>query len=185
MKIKITASEQDLKNLYIPPHDALRLAGSTQDAILDGSSWAVKGTEAPNGKECNWYVRREYAHEVKDVSLDLTKPVQTRGGQAARLIGDYTSGGRKYLLFAIREKSGDESLDSTDENGSYFQDGKESRLDIVNAPEPAKEAWVNIYKNAAADIRYNIKSTKEHADKDACPDRIACVKISYREGDGL
>lgn len=57
------------------------------------------------------------------------------------------------------------------------------------APEPAKEEvierWVNVYDFAVTGYQPHIfHLTKEDADK-AAEERIACVKVSFRKGDGL
>lgn len=78
--------------------------------------------------------------------------------------------------------------------------GSSRELDIISEwVEPLKgEFWVNIYNNKANLFgcfsndcnEYNFTtfasySTKEDADKPAEKHRIACVKVSWTEGDGL
>jgi hypothetical protein len=48
-------------------------------------------------------------------------------------------------------------------------------------PEP-KEIWLNIYADLLSDCAHK---TKEEANRSAAAHRIACVKVTYTEGEGL
>ena len=78
----------------------------------------------------------------------------------------------------------------TNEQIQYEPDGKRiggrgSLVDIVEVLQPKKpkkgKLFVNVYPNGT----HGTFKTKEEADELAGPDRIACAKVEWVEGDGI
>lgn len=71
------------------------------------------------------------------------------------------------------------------------KDGKNScgTQFIFNAPKPKKKytGWANCYYNdpLAEPLTMCVYATKELANRQAAPSRVACIEISFHEGDGL
>ncbi len=112
------------------------------------------------------------------------------------MTNQYTSNGRPVRILCVDAKSGfpvvglilyenQERMDVFTSNGQCFpNDTCEDDLKLV----PKKRTgWVNIYsdENASAGFRINPWKTRHEADAEAGGYRIACIEISFIEGDGL
>lgn len=77
-------------------------------------------------------------------------------------------------------------LTATDE-GRYRQVPAEDDFDLFMAPEK-KSGWVNLYTTCVSD-KQNAASfvhpSKREADESASSNRIACIEVTYTEGQGL
>jgi hypothetical protein len=116
------------------------------------------------------------------MSFDPNKPCQTRQGRSARVVATDLAG-NKPLCVILRSDRGDEYPANYRADGT-FAGYSAHPYDLVNIPEKI-EGWVNVYRqNASADFF----PSKEDADA-ALPwrdrPRIACIKVSFSEGDGL
>lgn len=72
---------------------------------------------------------------------------------------------------------------------AWHNDGKmgtkDYNIDLIEVkPRHKLDVWVNMYRCYSSN-RYYL--TREKADRSACPDRIACVKVQldFEEGEGL
>lgn len=118
------------------------------------------------------------------MAFDVTKPVRTRDGQAARIICTDRKG--SYPIVAIVGNDDDE-LRSFTADGKCWVRGGFSALDLVNIPEKHK-GWVNINGNARCAPGMStggFYETREEADKWGSDGRVACVEIEFEEGQGL
>ena len=113
------------------------------------------------------------------MTLDLTKPVQTRDGQPVKII---TTEGR-YPEFPIVGYIG-----SSEYLELWALDGSNRMTrrcdDLVNVPEPKHvvDFWVNVYPDNRADVATH--STKKDATHWADDMRIDCIHIRYTEDKG-
>ena len=108
--------------------------------------------------------------------IDWTKPIETRDGQPARVLcTDLKSAGYPVIV-AYEIQPGGESIESTDLEG--FKLTGQAKPFIRNVPEKGVR-YVNIYRQC--DFSANHRSRLE-ADSVASPDRIACVRVEYTEG---
>jgi hypothetical protein len=59
-------------------------------------------------------------------------------------------------------------------------------MDLVEVVEPVT-VWINVYADHAktAGARIYGYTTRERADKNAALNRIACLPVTYRPGEGL
>lgn len=100
-------------------------------------------------------------------------PIQTRDGREAQFIA--------YIPMAINYDrviylcGG--RIKTSDEDGHFYSE--EDDLDLFMAPVK-QEQWLNVYSTDG----YHYP-TKEEADRNARPSRIACIRIEYTEGEGL
>jgi hypothetical protein len=120
------------------------------------------------------------------MSLDLTKPVCTRDGRPVRILcTDRKSSNGMPIVGAVADTTETESLSVWMKDGSFIRSDYLHDRDLVQAPEPLVERWVNIYSNGTV---YNAGCTHETwkaARHQGSVFSIACVKVSFRPGDGL
>lgn len=112
--------------------------------------------------------------------FDPDKPCQTRDGRKARIICKDRRH-QQYPIVALLEAGGVESQTSHTKDGWLYDAGQSSPHDLINIPE-RMEGWVNIYAYTVGDLH----KTKELADATAGSNRrIACLHLSFTEGEGL
>lgn len=109
--------------------------------------------------------------------LDLTKPLQTRLGEKAELVYDGLTGDWP-LAVVVHLHSGKIAVRTYTREG-VFHDDATSISNLVNVPE-TRTFWLNIYEN-----RQSGHPNRRLADYYANPDRIACIEVTYAEGEGL
>jgi hypothetical protein len=112
--------------------------------------------------------------------IDKNKTYKTRRGHAVRIYAtdgeeDYPVHGAIYLL----EKDKWRCITWTDA-GHFISKSAEHDRDLIEV-KPKHVVWVNVY---AARIDGMFCSRKT-ADACAFPQRIACIRIEYEEGEGL
>lgn len=112
--------------------------------------------------------------------IDFTKPVQTRDGDSVEIIK--TDGRHPFQIVGYLKGYNWPVAWSVD--GSYRGDGRTSRKDLINVPEPV-ELWVNVYpqeENRAMPCSRSHNS-RLGADEFAGNSRIALLRI-WRDGTG-
>ncbi len=115
------------------------------------------------------------------MTLDPTKPVQTRDGRKARIIATDRNGSYYPIIALVSSKnSKEEIIVSYRPNGSEV-DGLSLRpLDLINVPEE-RELWVNVYNNTYStthpDQEQADRSTSLHGYT-----RIARLRIRFTVG---
>lgn len=107
------------------------------------------------------------------MSIDWTKPVQTRDGRKVTIYT--TTAPSKYPVHGYIE--GWEDPCCWTSGGRLFED-EESDEDLINAPEPKRVAWVNLYP----DQHGSAYKTKAEADEFCAHNRIACVRVEWSPG---
>ena len=115
------------------------------------------------------------------MTLDLTKPMQTRDGQPVEII---TTKGR-YPKFPIVGYIGSfEYLELWALDGSNRV--AQGRAELVNVPEPQRvvDFWVNVYPNNFDSPRPFAHWTKDAADACVRENRTACIHIRWTVGKG-
>lgn len=111
--------------------------------------------------------------------LDLTKPVQTRGGRKVRILA--TDAGRNQPVIGLL--AGDkytESLESWGLDGRYRSDAKEeSSMDLVNVPE-VHVRYLNLYGGT---LHISMHRSRVEADQYArLRDRKGCYRVELVDG---
>ncbi len=118
--------------------------------------------------------------------LDPTKPVMLRDGRKAKIYQVHhnqihgawcDNGGNSWML------------------GCWNLDGEfgftNKGFDLINVPEKPKviEGWVNVYESENGTFYFsNLFITNQLADVErlsSAKSRIACVQVSFTEGEGL
>lgn len=114
--------------------------------------------------------------------FDPTKPCKTRDGREARIIcTDATLPG--FPIVALVGTGAAEGMIHYTNDGRYRSSSTcESSYDLINTPKTI-EGWVNIYCERICGQSFH--RTKEDAGNAANAGRIACVHISFEEGEGL
>jgi len=109
--------------------------------------------------------------------IDLNKPIQTRDGWDVRILCA-DKHGNFPICGILKTNNGEEYLRAWTINGSFCSGEYPSPHDLVNIPEK-HVGWLNIY---TAD---NLAESKEMADAHSVSNRIACVKVEWKDGEGL
>lgn len=104
--------------------------------------------------------------------IDWTKPVETADGKKV-VIFTTKAKGKKPIVGQVK---GEDFIRAWPADGS--NDWVANSL--VNVKETITR-WVNFYPTRYP-WDYN---TKDEADKNAAPNRIACIKVEFKEGEGL
>jgi hypothetical protein len=107
---------------------------------------------------------------------------QTRDGRAVRILAvDIPS--CEPVAACVYDEHGGAGVYSYSADGA-FNTGPNSPWDLI--PVPVKRTgWVNIYSEEDYGCHYKFSETREGADKRAGSDRIACVQITFTDGEGL
>lgn len=119
--------------------------------------------------------------------LDPSKPVKLRNGWEAWIYKVFPEIGKIHIGF--KDPNGYINVCIRNLDGSHIDRDLSKEYDLINIPERTgeHEGWVNIYSNGGI-VRYlylYLHDSKENADKSSYPHRIACIKIKFKEGDGL
>jgi hypothetical protein len=108
--------------------------------------------------------------------LDLTKPVQTRDGQPARIICTDRQG--FFSVVALVGKHDD--LRTFTPGGTHYG-STPSPFDLINTPEKVEvKGWVNVYRAASSGCLYlggAVYATRETAAASALTGAIASISI--------
>lgn len=118
-------------------------------------------------------------------NLDLTKPVQTRQGQPVRVLCSDRAHPEYPVIALVRMQNGTEFLETYTADGKRVPSAADDSLNnLVNVPQKI-EGWLNFYADGS--FSQYLHSIRENADDiaEGAKDRVACVKISYTEGEGL
>jgi len=111
--------------------------------------------------------------------LDLSKPLQTRRGEKAELVYDRLTGDYPLAVIVHFDDGTNDVLTYTRE-GNLYTDA-DSSSNLVNVPVQ-RTLWLNIYKSGGEILPH---PSRERADLSASDDRIACIEVTYTEGEGL
>lgn len=111
---------------------------------------------------------------VLDKDNPLATKVQTRDGRKARIICVDRAGYYTPIVALVVNDNG-EDIVCCERDGRSIPRGD----DLINVPVTHKR-WINIYPCLSAAF----KSRKE-ADDAAYADRIACIFVEFKEGEGL
>lgn len=112
------------------------------------------------------------------MSLDLTKPVQTRDGRKARILCTDLNNLNWTLVAAVKEADGRETVHFYKENGSNNVTG----MCLENVPE-RHSVWMNEYKKEKGHPFGGIRSSRSLCD-DVCltaTERTAVIEIVYED----
>ena len=119
------------------------------------------------------------------MKLDLEKPVQTRDGRKARVICTDMKHEKGPIIAIIETSEGFEKVQQYWEGGyynnNYHDDRIDSGNDLINIPEE-KELWLNVYDENKRVPFATLRVSKKDADEFADKDRIARIKVTYKEG---
>lgn len=114
--------------------------------------------------------------------FDPNKPVQFRNApEKVRILA--TDLKNTYpIVIAATDGWGEEFTELRHADGRVRKSA-ETPYDLVNVPKK-HERWANIY-NMAQQSYSVLYPTREEADRNSVPGRIACVRIEYTEEEGL
>jgi len=109
---------------------------------------------------------------------------RTRDGRDARIICTTAKGcGERSIIALVTNSINVEEVLFYVKDGRCYENSENSSGDLINIPE-TKTMWLNIYLRAENEWMMAWE-TREQADEHAIKGRIACVKIEYKDGDGL
>lgn len=107
--------------------------------------------------------------------LDITKPMQTRNGWEAKLICNDLAG-NSPLGVRIKRQDGTEFVTSRLIDGRCW-DHTTSDFDIINVPTKIVR-----YLNFYGPEHCFMYDTRPEADEHSSPNRIACIRVEFTEG---
>lgn len=112
--------------------------------------------------------------------VDLTKPVQTRGGKPVRILCTDRKDRNLPVVALVMFPDGREDVIAFTSSGRYVDD-RETPMDLVNVPPKAVgEAYHNIYSGGAVGAKF---TTKAAAQREALPGAIGLIKLTtYDDG---
>lgn len=112
--------------------------------------------------------------------LDLNKPIQARNGNKVTILTTEARGPSPIIGYIGQSTS----LAMWRADGRWYEDGSESRYDLVNVPQKRTIVrYVNMYKDA--DECSTMHKSRSRADACAGPSRVGCkrVEIVLTEGE--
>ena len=112
------------------------------------------------------------------MSIDWDRPVQGRDGSEARV---YTTIGQNPVYPVVGEIIGDEGtwIVYAWTFGGLVIAGKANAGDLVNVPQK-HTLWHNINSDWKSGY-----TTRRSADRLAAKNRIACIEVTFTEGEGI
>ena len=119
------------------------------------------------------------------MSIDWDKPIQTRSGCEVRIFT--TSGGdpEKPVVGERLDDMGDWVLFKRRESGQVWAGDSNDSYDLVNVPQQ-HTATINVNRrNGQHQMYLCIHASREEADDQAPGHRIACIEVTFTEGEGL
>ena len=102
-------------------------------------------------------------------------PIQTRSGKIARFVAhmpDVAYANNRVVVVVDRD------VYHVSEVGTCHS-GRESHCDLFMVPVKHKR-WINLYDESSCHYL-----TREEADMKAREDRLACIEVTFTEGEGL
>lgn len=111
--------------------------------------------------------------------FDPTKPVQTRDGKPARILASDLRNPAYPIVAAIYQLDQEVAFTYA-KNGRYLDSVVKDEMDLINIPEKHVR-WLNVYPTGLG----RLYLSREEADRFSSPNRIACIRIEYEEGEGL
>ena len=120
-----------------------------------------------------------------DTAMKNGGKCRTRDGRDARIICTDVKGAANLCVIAlVTDEQETEIIMYYTKQGRILNE-RESGYDLFNIPE-INTIWLNIYHdNSDTERSISEWRTKEDADKYAVKNRTACVKVEYKDGDGL
>ena len=113
------------------------------------------------------------------MKFDPTKPVQTRDGRKARILCTDKASETHPIIAEVFREGDDSSVHIYMDSGMYV-DGATHELDLINIPEKHVR-YINFYDDDITGTTMKYKSRAD-ADANAIPDRLACVRVEYEDG---
>jgi hypothetical protein len=116
--------------------------------------------------------------------LDWKTGYCTRDGRPVRILADDLSSNDYPIIAAVTDKDGETSSSYT-ADGHYYDNRCDDGRDLMCKPV-TKTIWVSVYSKD-----YNFQTlgngyfAREDADRSSGHARIACVPLTYTEGEGL
>lgn len=109
------------------------------------------------------------------MTIDWTKPIETTYGFPARVIATDIKGDCPILI-AIMKSDGTETVALLDEMGRYLPTWRQA---VRNVPLAPVVRYFNLYSDG---LMCTDHETRKEADYNAGPDRIACIRVEFKEG---
>lgn len=106
--------------------------------------------------------------------FDPNKPYRRRDGNPAKIVYALLHG--RYIVVSENNNSL-EYIYTIYNDGTFCGNGDENIRDLINIPGKV-EGWVNVYPE-------RIFATQETAKACATEHCLACIKVSFTEGEGL
>lgn len=118
--------------------------------------------------------------------IEMGKTYKTRGGKPVRIYA--VDAGSNYPVHGACEiRAGVWIPEMWNENGRYSGNHTKDSRDLIEV-KPEITGWLNIYDKTTlvnTELSSIVHMTKEEANRRAIGRRIACIPITFTEGEGL
>lgn len=113
------------------------------------------------------------------MQVEMGKEYQTRDGRPVRLLAvtDEPVNSNGDTVVGVV----DNDVETWQSDGVYYRKWGSHASDLIKV-KPERMVWVNIYDGNDVGVP---QTSKQRADEAAGCGRIACIPITFREGDGL
>jgi len=115
--------------------------------------------------------------------INWNKPIQTYDGHPARLLGKVAHNYPMVVAFGGETDNTETIIQCSEDGISRYSDMPY----IINVPITCY-AWINIYKDPSKVYPLSLSKpfgSKEEADAARYTERFACIRIAFKEGDGV
>lgn len=113
------------------------------------------------------------------MTIDWTKPLQTRDGRKARVVATDIATKHEYTHAAlIMDKNGEEILETYTKDGFCWVDRKTRDKDLVNIFEE-QSRWMNVYSNSTMAWSYDTRDDANSA-ANSQKNRIAILQVKIQ-----
>lgn len=113
------------------------------------------------------------------MKVETGKEYQTRDGRPVRLLAvtDEPVNNNGDTVVGVV----DNDVETWQSDGVYYREWGSNSSDLIEV-KPKRTVWLNVYR-VGLGVGHNSKADADAAfDRD---DRIACIPVTFREGDGL
>lgn len=118
------------------------------------------------------------------MKITMDGKYQTRDGKPVRILAVDAIGHLPVIALISRGGPEELILRLTSE-GNVWPPPEDHPYDLVVAPREIT-GWMNVYKGQPDQGSiYTLLPSKEQADIESGPHRIACIQVTFKEGDGL
>lgn len=114
------------------------------------------------------------------LKIEAGKKYRTRGGDEVEILRTDLKGAMPVVGVVTFASDGRQAGETWYSNGeSYLSVNGTGNLDLISEIKPKRVVWLNVYPDDNGGFYYD---SRAEADDLASPDRIACLRVEFEEG---